>query len=103
MSMLRQPSPRPRRPYRRRRYSAALLTALTLANVAVLSATPAGAVPAASGPAGTIQTMGGATVNFKQGGYGPENVLATSSQFSIPRGLNFDSHGNLFVSDALNH
>ena len=60
------------------------------------------AVPNLTDPAGTIKTMGGATVNFQQGGYGPENVLASQSQFSNPRGLNFDGHGNLYVTDALN-
>jgi hypothetical protein len=96
-------------PSSKRRFASrrvATLVAALLAGGAALSALPAQAVPTVSEPTyakGTIQTMGGATINFKQGGYGPENVIATSSQFSNPRGLNFDSHGNLFVTDALNH
>ena len=55
------------------------------------------------GPAGTIQTMGGITRNYQQGGYGPEGVHATESQFQNPRGLAFAPNGDLYVTDALNH
>jgi|GEM_PF-4694899 len=61
------------------------------------------AVPSPAGPAGTIQTMAGETVAFRQGGPGTDNVQATASQWNNPRGLNFDSHGDVYVTDALNN
>jgi hypothetical protein len=84
----------------------ATLVAVLLAGGAVISALPAQAVPTVSEPTyakGMIQTMGGATVNFQQGGYGPEDVIATQSQFQNPRGLNFAGNGDLYVTDALNN
>jgi hypothetical protein len=80
-----------------------LLAALTLASVTVNTAGPAQAVPSPAGPAGTIQTMGGVTRNFQQGGYGPEGVLGSESQFSNPRGLGFAPNGDIHIGDALNH
>ncbi len=59
--------------------------------------------PDAPGAAGWIQTMGGITRDYQQGGYGPEGVLATESQFSNPRGLGFAPNGDLYITDALNH
>jgi sugar lactone lactonase YvrE len=47
--------------------------------------------------------MGGVTRHFQQGGYGPEGVLGTESQFQNPRGLNFAPNGDVYVTDALNH
>jgi sugar lactone lactonase YvrE len=61
------------------------------------------AVPAVAGPAGTIQTMGGITRNYQQGGYGPEGVNAKESQFQNPRGLAFAPNGDIYVTDALNN
>ncbi len=59
-----------------------------MAGGAGLATLPAAqAVPAAPGAAGTIQTMGGVTRNYQQGGYGPEGVNAKESQFQNPRGL----------------
>ncbi len=82
----------------------AAAVAALLAGGAGLAALPsAHAVPAPAVPAGHIKTMGGITRNFVQGGYGPENVLATESQFQNPRGLAFASNGDLYITDALNH
>ncbi|HEV3364834.1 MAG TPA: hypothetical protein VG795_11985, partial [Acidimicrobiia bacterium] len=61
------------------------------------------AAPAVPGAAGTIQTMGGITRNYQQGGYGPEGVNAKESQFQNPRGLAFAPNGDLYVTDALNN
>ncbi|HEV8624150.1 MAG TPA: hypothetical protein VG034_06815 [Acidimicrobiia bacterium] len=61
------------------------------------------AVPSVPGSAGTIQTMGGITRNYQQGGYGPEGVSAKESQFQNPRGLAFAPNGDLYVTDALNN
>jgi streptogramin lyase len=47
--------------------------------------------------------MGGVTRAYQQGGYGPEGVLATESQFQNPRGLNFAPNGDVYITDALNH
>jgi hypothetical protein len=91
------------RPWRSRRLAVALLAALTVASVTAGSVNPAQAVPSPAGPAGTIQTMGGATRNFAQGGYGPEGVLASESQFLSPRGLGFAPNGDIYITDALNH
>ena len=76
---------------------------MTIASLAVVGPSPARAVPSSDGAAGTIRTMGGVTRNFQQGGYGPEGVLASESQFSNPRGLGFAPNGDLYVSDALNN
>jgi len=89
---------------RRLRGIAATVAAL-LAGGAGLAALPSAqaAVPTPPGPAGLIQTMAGYTKNFKQGGYGPEGVIATQSQLNNPRGLNFAPNGDLYFTDALNH
>lgn len=71
--------------------------------MAVLRTHAAEAVPSPAGSAGTIQTMGGVTRDFQQGGYGPEGVAATESQFSNPRGLGFAPNGDLYIGDTLNH
>jgi len=86
----------------RRRYCAAVLAALTAGSLALLGARPAEAVPTPAGSAGTIRTMGGTTVNFQQGGYGPEGVAGDQSQFQNPRGLAFAPNGDLYIADALN-
>ena len=96
-------SSRPGQPSTGRRYSAAVLAALTIGTMAVLRTYAAEAVPSPAGSAGTIQTMGGVTRDFQQGGYGPEDVLATASQFSNPRGLGFAPNGDLYVGDTLNN
>jgi sugar lactone lactonase YvrE len=70
--------------------------------MAVLRTHSAEAVPSPAGSAGTIQTMGGVTRDFQQGGYGPEGVPATESQFSNPRGLGFAPDGDLYIGDTLN-
>ena len=69
----------------------------------VLRTYAAEAVPSPTGSAGTITTMGGVTRNFQQGGYGPEDVPATESQFSNPRGLGFAPNGDLYIGDTLNN
>jgi NHL repeat len=53
-------------------------------------------------PAGMIRTKAGYTFNYTQGGYGPEDAPATSSQFYNPRGLAFGPNGDVYVTDALN-
>jgi hypothetical protein len=88
-------SPRPR-------YRAAFFAALTVVSLAVVGGRAAEAVPSPAGSAGTIQTMGGVTVNFQQGGYGPEGP-ATQSQFLGPRGLAFAPNGDVYIADTLNH
>ncbi|HEV7536777.1 MAG TPA: hypothetical protein VGP90_14145, partial [Acidimicrobiia bacterium] len=55
-----------------------------------------------AGTAGTIQSMGGTTIAYKQSGYGPEDVPGTQSQFYNPRGLNIASNGDVYLTDALN-
>ena len=87
----------------RHRYGAAFLAALTIGTLAVLRIHAAEAVPSPAGSAGTIQTMGGVTRDYQQGGYGPEGVPATESQFSNPRGLAFAPNGDLYIGDTLNH
>ena len=90
-------------PSSRRRSGIALLAALTIAGATVVGANLAQAVPSPSGPAGNIQTMGGVTRNYQQGGYGPEDAPANESQFLGPRGLGFASNGDVFIADAFNH
>ena len=85
-----------------RRYGAAVLAVLTIGTMAVLRTHAAEAVPSPTGSAGTIQTMGGITRNYQQGGYGPEGAPATESQFSNPRGLGFAPNGDLYIGDTLN-
>ncbi|HET9769282.1 MAG TPA: hypothetical protein VFS16_00235 [Acidimicrobiia bacterium] len=79
------------------------LLAIVLATVTAGSAAPVRAVPSPGGAAGTIRTMAGVTRDFQSGGYGPEDVVATESQFHNPRGLAFAPNGDVYVSDALNH
>ena len=98
---MRYPSQQRGRSHRRR--VAALVAALLTGGAGLAAPPSAQAVPAPPGPAGTIQTMGGATRNYQQGGYGPEGVIATESQFQNPRGLAFAANGDLYVTDALNH
>jgi hypothetical protein len=81
----------------------ALLVAGLLAGAGLPGLAPAHAVPGPGGSPGTIQTMGGVTRSYQQGGYGPEGVLATESQFQNPRGLNFAPNGDVYITDALNH
>ncbi|MEW6472286.1 MAG: hypothetical protein AB1679_08445 [Actinomycetota bacterium] len=90
-------------PVAQSRRVSALVAALTVASLALVGPSPARAVPSPAGPAGYIHTMGGVTRNFSQGGYGPEMVLATESQFSNPRGLGFAPNGDLYIADTLNH
>jgi sugar lactone lactonase YvrE len=90
---------RPRRPAG----GVVLLVAALVAGAGLAGLAPAHAVPSPGGPAGTIQTTGGVTRAYQQGGYGPEDVLATESQFQNPRGLNFALNGDVYVTDALNH
>ncbi|MGH9010955.1 MAG: hypothetical protein ACRDYF_14065 [Acidimicrobiia bacterium] len=90
---------RPRRPAG----GAALIVAALLAGTGLAGLSSAHAVPSPGGPAGTIQTMGGVTRAYQQGGYGPEEVLATESQFQNPRGLNFAPNRDVYITDALNH
>ena len=96
-------SSRPGRSWTGRRCRAAVLAALAIGPLAVLRTYTAEAVPSPAGVAGTIQTMGGVTRDFQQGGYGPEGVLGTESQFSNPRGLGFAPNGDLYIGDTLNH
>jgi sugar lactone lactonase YvrE len=91
--------PRPRSA----RNGTAVAVALLVAGAGLAGLTPAQAAPTPPGPAGTIQTMGGLTRNFQQGGYGPEDVLAVESQFQNPRGLAVGPNGDVYVTDALNH
>ena len=81
----------------------ATLVAALMAGSGIASLPSAQAVPTPPGGAGWIQTMGGVTRQYVQGGYGPENALATESQFSNPRGLAFASNGDVYITDALNH
>jgi hypothetical protein len=95
--------PSQKRRLRPARGVAAVVAAL-LAGGAALAALPsAQAIPTPEGPVGWIRTMAGYTRNYQQGGYGPEGVLATESQFQNPRGLGFGPNGDLYVTDALNH
>ena len=82
---------------------AALVVALLAGGAGLATMPSAQAVPSVPGPAGTIQTMGGITRNYQQGGYGPEGVNAKESQFQNPRGLAFAPNGDLYVTDALNN
>jgi hypothetical protein len=90
---------------RPRRFAGAATLALAtlVAGTGLPGLSPAQAAPSPGGPAGTIQTMGGVTRNFQQGGYGPEGEYATQSQFQNPRGLNFAPNGDVYITDALNH
>jgi sugar lactone lactonase YvrE len=95
-------------PYSKRRLRPArgvalLLSALMAGGAAVGAMTSAQAAYSPAGSAGTIQTMAGFTFNYAQGGYGPEEILATQSQFFNPRGLGFASDGSVYVTDALNN
>jgi sugar lactone lactonase YvrE len=95
--------PSQKRRLRPARALAALVAAL-MAGGAGLASLPAQAVPALTEPAGMIKTMGGVTSHSTQGGYGPEDVPATESQFKNPRGLAFaPTSGDLYITDALNH
>ena len=85
------------------RSAAAIAASLLVVGTGLAGPPAAQALPAPTGSAGTIQTMGGATRQYQQGGYGPEGVLATESQFQNPRGLNFAPDGDVYVTDALNH
>ncbi len=87
---------------RRSRGIAAAVAALMAAGAGLI-ASPAQAVPTPPGPAGHIQTMGGITRASAQGGYGPEEVIATESQFSNPRGMGFATNGDIYITDALNN
>jgi hypothetical protein len=82
---------------------AAVVAALMAAGAGLAASPAAQAVPTPPGAAGHIQTMGGITRDSKQGGYGPEGVLATESQFQNPRGMGFAPNGDLIVTDALNN
>src|SRR5689334_22396887 len=93
------PSSKRRRPVR----GAAAVVAALMGGAGLASLPSAWAVPSPGGPAGNIQTMAGKTVAFRQGGPGTDNVAATDSQWNNPRGLNFDSNGNVYVTDALNN
>src|SRR5690348_7827832 len=95
--------PSQKRRLRPARGVAAGLAALMAAG-AGLAALPSAFAVSPSGTAGTIQTMGGYTnpVTYKQGGYGPEEVPATQSQVSNPRGLNIAPNGDVYFTDALN-
>jgi sugar lactone lactonase YvrE len=95
--------PSQKRRLRPARGVAAAVAALMAAG-AGLAALPSAFAVSPSGQPGTIQTMGGYTnpVTYRQGGYGPEEVAATQSQVSNPRGLNLDSNGNVYFTDALN-
>jgi hypothetical protein len=95
--------PSSKRRLRPARGVAALVAALLAGGTGLAAMQSALAVPAPNGPAGLIQTTGGKTISFQQGGPGTDNVLATDSQFNNPRGLNFAPNGDLYVTDALNH
>src|SRR5687768_16002725 len=82
---------------------AALVAALLAGGAGLATMPSAQAAPSVPGPAGTIQTMGGITRNYQQGGYGPEGVNAKESHFQNPRGLAFAPNGDLYVTDALNN
>ena len=94
--------PSQKRRLRPARALAALVAAL-MAGGAGLASLPAQAVPTLSDAAGTIRTMGGVTSHSVQGGYGPEGVPATESQFKNPRGIAFAPNGDLYLTDALNN
>jgi sugar lactone lactonase YvrE len=87
---------------RRGRGIAAVVAALMAAGAGLATSPAAQAVPTPPGPAGHIQTMGGITRDSRQGGYGPENVIATESQFQNPRGMGFAPNGDIYITDALN-
>jgi sugar lactone lactonase YvrE len=95
--------PSQKRRLRPARGIAALVAALMAGGAGLATLPSAQAVPSPSGPAGMIQTMGGVTRNYVQGGYGPEGAPATESQFSNPRGLGFGPNGEIYVADSLNH
>jgi sugar lactone lactonase YvrE len=80
----------------------AALVAALMAGGAGLAALPSAQAVSPAGTAGTIQTMGGTTIAYKQSGYGPEDVPATQSQFFNGRGLNIAPNGDVYVTDALN-
>jgi sugar lactone lactonase YvrE len=85
---------------RTRRGVTVILAGLMAAGACVGALTAAQADP--GDPAGTIRTKAGFTFNYSQGGYGPEEAPATSSQFYNPRGLAFGPNGDVYVTDALN-
>ncbi len=95
--------PSQKRRLRPARALAAVVAALMAGGAGLASLPSAQAVPTPPGGAGWIQTMGGQTRNFAQGGYGPEGVPATESQFSNPRGLNFGPNNTIYITDALNN
>ena len=95
--------PSSKRRLRPARGVAVLLSALMAGGVAVGAMTSAQAAYSPAGATGTIQTMAGYTFNYSQGGYGPEETIATQSQFFNPRGLGFASNGDVYVTDALNN
>jgi len=68
---------------RTRRGVSVIVAGLMAAGACVGALTAAQANP--GDPAGTIRTMAGFTYNYAQGGYGPDNAPATSSQFYNPR------------------
>ena len=96
--------PSSKRRLRPARAVAVLLSAAMAAGAGLGALTsPAQAAYSPVGAPGTIQTMAGYTFNYKQGGYGPEETLATQSQLFNPRGLAFASDGSVFITDALNN
>jgi sugar lactone lactonase YvrE len=93
--------PSQKRRLRPARGVAAAVAALMAAGAGLMALPSAFAVTPA-GTAGTIQTMAGFTNNYKQGGYGPEDVAATQSQLYNPRGLAVAPDGSVYFTDALN-
>jgi sugar lactone lactonase YvrE len=91
-----------RRP-RPARGAAALIASFWFGGAWLAALPSAQAVPTPPGPAGHVQTMGGVTRNYQQGGYGPEDVLATESQFQNPRGLAVAPNADMYITDALNN
>jgi sugar lactone lactonase YvrE len=59
------------------------------------------AVPA--GPPGTIRSVAGTIVDFRQFGFSGDNGPAAAAQLYHPRAVTFDRFGNAFVADTLNN
>jgi len=53
-------------------------------------------------PAGEVSTLTGSTASTN-GVYGSTNGLLAVALYNYPKGLAFDSKGNLFVADSYNH
>src|SRR5207302_1859457 len=88
-----------RLPVARRRFAVALLSTVTAAGMG-LGASTAHANP--GDPPGTIRSLAGKTLNYRQGGFSGDGGPATEAQLYNPRAVAFGRNGDVYLADALN-